>query len=179
LQPGFDGRGGATSLWAKKVDPAREALRREAARKRTEMLRKAEQVRAQKEAEKAVYSRSAAEPEEEEEEDEEEAAPPPLPRPSMKMPPKPEPKRASPKPFLSPKPKPAPRPVARQMPAVKAAPNAAPKPTAGTDRLPSAGEVHQMKVIDLKEALRSVGLKVSGRKAELAERLLAHLETAR
>lgn len=33
-----------------------------------------------------------------------------------------------------------------------------------------------MKVVDLKDALRSANLKVSGRKAELLERLLDHLE---
>jgi len=52
------------------------------------------------------------------------------------------------------------------------------KPDKSGGMLPTEEEVMKMKVVDLKDVLRRVGLKVSGRKAELLERVLTHIRAA-
>ncbi|CAE8685717.1 unnamed protein product, partial [Polarella glacialis] len=64
-------------------------------------------------------------------------------------------------------------------PKVKAAPKAAAKSAAKAavpgGKLPSEEEAKALKVTELKETLKSVGLKVGGAKAELLQRLLDHI----
>jgi len=52
------------------------------------------------------------------------------------------------------------------------------RPDKSVGMLPTEEEVMKMKVVDLKDVLRRVGLKVSGRKAELLERVLTHIRAA-
>mmetsp|Transcript_82962 Transcript_82962/g.231456 ORF Transcript_82962/g.231456 Transcript_82962/m.231456 type:complete len:283 (-) Transcript_82962:84-932(-) len=56
--------------------------------------------------------------------------------------------------------------------------NSASTPAATDDQFPTPEQLRCMKVVELKDVLRGAGLKVSGLKAELLERLLEHIGAA-
>lgn len=160
-------------LKAKKVDPEREAKRREALRLREEALKKAEMIRQQNQQKQAAPEPKEVEEEPEAEEREEE---PPKP---VAKPTKPVAVRAAiAEPVAKPPAKAAATPASSKevvtqkaaAPVAKTAPQRSEQDTPGD----SKESIMSMKVEELKAALREAGLKVSGVKADLQKRLLEH-----
>lgn len=160
-------------LKAKKVDPEREAKRREALRLREEALKKAEMIRQQNQEKQAALAPKEVEEEPEAEEPEEEP-PKPIAKPTKPA----AVKAAIAEPVAKPPAKAAATPTSSKEVVTKkaAAPVAKTAPQRLEQETPGDSEesIKSMKVEELKAALRKAGLKVSGVKAELQKRLLEH-----